>query len=96
MSVRMRHTRGHTGNRRSHHSISEPRLTKDPETGEFHVRHRVNMTTGRYRGRVVVDVAKQEEKKIEKNRRKELESKGDGDKPQEDQKPITPEELSKH
>jgi len=54
------------------------------------------MTTGRYRGRVVVDIARQEEKKLGKARRKDLESKGDGDKPQEDQKPITPEELSKH
>lgn len=96
MSVRMRHTRGHTRNRRSHHKLTEPRLTKDSETGELHVRHRVNMTTGRYRGRVVVDVARQEEKKAEKARRKELEAKGEGNKPQEDQKPIEPEELSKH
>jgi len=54
------------------------------------------MTTGRYRGRVVVDVARREEKKVEKARKKDLESRGDGNKPQEDEKPISPEELSKH
>ena len=96
MSVRMRHTRGHTRNRRSHHSLTEPRLSKDPETGELHVRHRVNMTTGRYRGRLVIDVAKREAKKAEKARRKALEERGEGNEPQKDEKPIQPEEFSKH
>ena len=54
------------------------------------------MKTGRYRGRVVVDIARQEEKKAEKARRKALEERGEGDKPPEDEKPIQPEELSKH
>ncbi len=92
----MRHTSGHTRNRRSHHKLTEPRLSKDSETGELHVRHRVNMTTGRYRGRVVIDVARLEEKKAKKAHKKDLESRGDGDSPQQDEKPISPEELSKH
>ena len=96
MSVRMRHTRGHSNNRRSHHKLTEPRLSKDQETGDLHVRHRANMKTGRYRGRMVFDITRALEKKAEKARRRELESRGEGNKPQEDQKPIEPGELSKH
>jgi len=92
----MRHTGGHTRNRRSHHKLEEPRLSKDPDTGEFHVRHRTNMETGRYRGRVVFDIVKQKEKKAEKERKRVLEAEGKGNEPQEDRKPIQPEELSKH
>lgn len=96
MSVRMRHTKGHTRNRRSHHKLEEPRLSKDKETGELHVRHRTNMTTGRYRGRVVVDVARLEEKKAAKERKRQLEARGDGNEPPQDNKPVQPEEVSKH
>jgi large subunit ribosomal protein L32 len=96
MSIRMRHTSGHTKNRRSHHKLTETRLSKDTETGGLHVRHRVNMSTGRYRGKVVIDVARLEEKKADKARRRVLEERGDGNEPQEDKKPINPEELSKH
>ena len=78
MSVRMRHTRGHTRNRRSHHALKEPRLSKDSETGDLHIRHRVNMKTGRYRGRVVIEVAKIGEKKAEKVHKRELESRERG------------------
>lgn len=96
MSIRMRHTRGHTRNRRSHHKLVEPRLSKDPETGELHERHRANMQTGRYRGRVVIDVARALQKKAKKEQAKVNEARGDGNEPQEDQKPVNPEELSKH
>jgi len=54
------------------------------------------MTTGRYRGRAVIDVARLEEKKAEKVHRKDLEARGDGNEPPKDQKPVEPEELSKH
>lgn len=55
MSVRMRHTKGHTGNRRSHHALKGPRITRDTTTGSFHLRHRVDMKTGVYRGKKLFD-----------------------------------------
>ncbi len=57
MSVRMRHTRAHSGNRRSHHALKGPRLTRDNKTNSIHLRHRVDTNTGMYRGRQVMDVA---------------------------------------
>jgi large subunit ribosomal protein L32 len=72
MSVRMRHTRAHTRNRRSHHSLSAPALTTDKETGTPHMRHRASPITGKYRGRQVIDVdkkiAKKESKRVEQEK----------------------------
>lgn len=53
----MRHTKGHTGNRRSHHALKGPRLSLDKETNSYHLRHRVDMSTGMYRGKQVLDRA---------------------------------------
>jgi ribosomal protein L32 len=61
MTVRMRHTRGHTNNRRSHHSLEKPALTKD-EAGNIHLRHRASPTTGAYRGRQVLNTSAKAEK----------------------------------
>jgi len=59
----MRHTSGHTANRRSHHKVAEPRLSACVDCGTLHVRHHACATCGKYRGRVVVDVKAQIEKK---------------------------------
>ncbi len=56
MVVRMRHTRSHTKNRRSHHALSKPALSKD-ESGNAHLRHRASAVTGSYRGRKVLDLS---------------------------------------
>lgn len=56
MVVRMRHTRSHTKNRRSHHALKKPALSKD-ESGQPHLRHRLNPATGSYRGRKVFDLS---------------------------------------
>jgi len=56
MVVRMRHTRAHTANRRSHHALAAQGLTKC-ECGNMRVSHRACPACGRYNGRVVVDVA---------------------------------------
>ena len=62
MVVRMRSTRSHTGNRRSHHALEKPALSKD-KAGNFHLRHRLSDATGTYRGRKVIDLAAKLEKK---------------------------------
>jgi large subunit ribosomal protein L32 len=40
---------------RSHDHLSKPALSKDPTTGETHLRHRVSRD-GFYRGRKVIEV----------------------------------------
>lgn len=65
MVVRMRHTRSHTKNRRSHHALAKPALSKD-EAGNSHLRHRMSPTTGSYRGRKVVDLTAKLDKQTKK------------------------------
>ncbi len=52
MVVRMRHTRAHTANRRSHHGLKSPALSTD-KSGTVHLRHRASLD-GVYKGRAVV------------------------------------------
>lgn len=61
MTVRMRHTRSHTKNRRSHHALTKPTLSKD-ESGNVHLRHRLSPASGTYRGRKVIDLTAKLEK----------------------------------
>lgn len=65
MTVRMRHTRSHSNNRRSHHALKKPALSKD-ENGSVHLRHRLSSKTGVYRGRKVIDLNAKLEKKAAK------------------------------
>ncbi len=51
MVVRMRHTRAHTANRRSHHALKSPALSTD-KSGTLHIRHRATLD-GAYKGRSV-------------------------------------------
>ena len=53
MSIRMRHTKGHTRNRRSHHALSEANIVKDKESGNLRLSHRVDEATGIYRGKQI-------------------------------------------
>lgn len=70
MVVRMRVTRSHRNNRRSHHGLKQPRLSKCVNCEALHLRHRMCAECGNYRGRVVVDVAAKLEKKLKKREEK--------------------------
>ncbi|MBX4200239.1 50S ribosomal protein L32 [Candidatus Parcubacteria bacterium] len=69
MTVRMRHTRSQTANRRSHHALSSPTLVK--EGNSTYMRHRMNPETGTYRGRKVIDMGAKAVKRAERSREKE-------------------------
>lgn len=58
MVVRMRHTRAHTANRRSHHALDGARLSKCVKCEALHLRHVVCTTCGTYRGKAVLSLAK--------------------------------------
>lgn len=66
MVVRMRHTRAHTANRRSHHGLKGSRFVACKDCGAQHLMHRVCTTCGKYRGRLVIDVLKKTVKKAKK------------------------------
>lgn len=46
------------GMRRSHHGVKLVQLVKDPDTGQPVLPHTANPTTGKYKGREVVDVTR--------------------------------------
>ncbi len=53
MSIRMRHTRGHTNNRRSHHALTATKVVVDKESGNLRLPHRLDEVTGMYRGKQI-------------------------------------------
>jgi len=74
MSIRMRHTRSHTRNRRGHHKLTAPRMSVDKETGSTHLRHRVDMATGMYRGKKIIDIGARAQKDAAKMVKKMVKS----------------------
>jgi large subunit ribosomal protein L32 len=53
MSIRMRHTKGHTGNRRSHHALMTTKVVTDKESGNLRLPHHLDEATGMYRGKQI-------------------------------------------
>jgi len=53
MSVRMRHTSGHTRNRRSHHALDAIKSVAGEKEGTFRLPHRLDEATGMYRGKQI-------------------------------------------
>jgi large subunit ribosomal protein L32 len=70
MVVRMRHTRAHTANRRSHHALVARALIKC-ECGAARVSHRACPVCGRYNGRVAVGTAAKAAARAAKGSKKE-------------------------
>ncbi|MFA6536115.1 MAG: 50S ribosomal protein L32 [Candidatus Paceibacterota bacterium] len=71
MVNRMRATRSHRNNRRSHHALAGGALSKCKECGQQKMAHQVCPNCGKYNGRVVVNVNKKAEKKAKKSKEKE-------------------------
>lgn len=42
--------------RRSHHALNPANYREDPETGELTLPHHIDLKTGMYRGRQVIEV----------------------------------------
>lgn len=68
MSVRMRHTRAHTANRRSHHALKAVNLATCSKCKSLRPGHTVCTTCGTYRGRTVIDVVAQAEKRAKRDK----------------------------
>ena len=54
MVVRMRHTRAHTANRRSHHALKASNLTACDMCQALRVSHRACDACGGYKGKIVI------------------------------------------
>lgn len=68
----MRHTSSHTKNRRSHHALVEGALVVDKQSGALRLPHRIDETTGMYRGKQIVP--KKEVKAESKKRQARIEA----------------------
>ncbi len=75
MVVRMRSTRGHTGNRRSHHALKLKALSKCAKCNVFQLPHRACLNCGSYKSREVVDIMAKANKKDKKKRDKKTDTK---------------------
>lgn len=75
MVVRMRHTKSHTGNRRSHHALEATSFAKCSNCQAVKLRHTVCRECGFYRGKKIVDLVKKIEKKQKKEKAKTAASK---------------------
>ena len=75
MVIRMRHTKSHTKNRRSHHGLVVTGLVRCDNCKKFKKRHNVCLSCGFYRGIKVLDLVKKIEKKQKKEKAKKEEKK---------------------
>ena len=78
MVNRMRSTRSHTGNRRSHHALHEGALILCPDCGAPKANHAVCLNCGKYNGKVIIDVVARAKRQArrDKKHQKELRAAG--------------------
>ena len=69
MVVRMRATRSHHNNRRSHHALVTPAVAKC-DCGATMLRHKACAQCGKYRGRQVIDIVARTERSQARLKRK--------------------------
>lgn len=92
MVIRMRSTRGHTRNRRSHHGLKTAQFVKCGKCGAGVLSHIVCANCGTYKNRVIIDVLAKLDKKERKQKERELGSK---EQTKDSEKPLDASELSK-
>ena len=51
-----RHSKARTRQRRAHDALTTPQFYNDKDTGEAKVPHRIDLKTGIYKGRQIIDV----------------------------------------
>lgn len=66
MVIRMRHTKAHRNNRRSHHALAATKLGVCEKCGKDALPHRACPHCGAYRGRVVGAVTKKHDQRIKR------------------------------
>lgn len=64
MVIRMRHTKAHTANRRSHHGLKAPNLATCSNCGEFYRPHHMCLNCGFYKGRQVLDLESKKKDRV--------------------------------
>lgn len=67
----MRHTRSHTGNRRSHHALKAMNLSACSHCGAAHRPHHMCLNCGYYNGRQVMDLTAEKAKRDARIKAKE-------------------------
>lgn len=71
MVIRMRHTRAHTANRRSHHALEAPTLAICSNCSAKHRPHHMCLDCGFYKGRMVVDMTSKKKAREERMQAKQ-------------------------
>ena len=66
MVIRMRHTRSHTANRRSHHGLKSPEMAVCKNCGGHHRPHHMCLNCGFYNGKMVLDLTAKNKARTER------------------------------